>query len=154
MLVLAGISSVFPKEGIIVFDQKLSFPNLASYFSKNTTEKADISKIVAFADEEDKLSDEDSSKSSQDSLTKKEINYKKINDPSIKLITSIQYKDSSKTALNNFLQTIKAFVFYIMAIRKLKAIELQITYVKNCKHILVAKARVLLRLCRLRKVLD
>ena len=109
MLVLAGISYVFPKEGIFVFGQKFSFPNLTAYFSETSTGKTDISKIVALADAEDKLSDEDTSKSVSDSAIKKEIDYKEINDPSIKLITSIQYKDSTnKNALNNFFEALAA----------------------------------------------
>ena len=107
MFVLAGISYVFPKEGVLVFGQKCSFPNLATYFSEPQAEKTDISKIVALADEEDKLSDADTSKSASDSAIKKEINYKEISDPSIKLITSIQYKNSAnKNALNNFFEAL------------------------------------------------
>ena len=107
MLVLAGISFVFPKEGFLIFGQKISFPNLTTYFSETPAPKADISKIVALADEEDKLSEADTLLS--DSVIKKEINYKEISDPSIKLITSIQYKDSAnKTALNNFFEALAA----------------------------------------------
>lgn len=108
LLALAGVSSVFPTEGIMVFGQKISFPNLETYFSGKGNEKTDISKIVALADAEDKLTDDTTSKSSVDSATKKEINYTEVNDPAIKLITSIQYKDSAKSALYNFFESLAA----------------------------------------------
>lgn len=104
MLVLAGVSAVFPKDGILIFNQKFLFPNLNSYFSSDKNQKTDISKIVALADAEDNLSDSVNAKS--DSLIKKEIDYKEVNDTSIKLITSIQYKDSAKNSLYNFFQSL------------------------------------------------
>ncbi|HTA63094.1 MAG TPA: GDSL-type esterase/lipase family protein [Bacteroidia bacterium] len=108
MLALASVSYFFPTEGITVFGQKISFPNLLTYFSAKENEKTDISKIVALADAEDKLTDEDTLKSSTDSIAKKAINYTEVNDPAIKLITSIQYKDSAKTALCNFFESLAA----------------------------------------------
>jgi len=106
MLALAGVSSVFPTEGIMVFDRKLAFPNLSTYFSAEKNQKTDISKIVALADAEDVLTD--SADVKPDSAAKKVVNYTEVNDPSIKLITSIQYKDSSKTALDNFFEALAA----------------------------------------------
>ncbi len=106
MLALAVVSYIFPKEGIMVGSQKIIFPNLASYFSSEKTQKTDISKIVALADAEDNLSDSTNVKS--DSILKKEIDYKEVNDPSIKLITSIQYKDSAKNSLDNFFEALAA----------------------------------------------
>jgi lysophospholipase L1-like esterase len=108
MLAMAGISCFFPAEGILILGQKISFPNLNTYFSTKENEKTDISKIVALADAEDKLTDEDTLKSLTDLAAKKEINYREINDPSIKLITSIQYKDSSKNALYGFFESLAA----------------------------------------------
>ena len=108
MLALAGVSFFFPTEGVMIFGQKMTFPNLNSYFSVKENEKTDISKIVALADAEDKLTDEDTLKPAADSATKKQINYTEINDPAIKLITSIQYKDSAKTALYNFFESLAA----------------------------------------------
>lgn len=106
---LATASYFFPAEGVIVFGQKVSFPNLMSYFSAKANEKTDISKIVALADAEDKLTDADTVKPSADSATKKPIVYEEVNDPAIKLITSIQYKDSTnKSALYNFFEALSA----------------------------------------------
>jgi lysophospholipase L1-like esterase len=105
---LAGVAYVFPPEGIMFMGQKISFPNLNTYFTSTENEKTDISKIVALADAEDKLTDEDTLKPLVDSTAKKEINYTEVNDPAIKLITSIQYKDSSKTALYNFFEALAA----------------------------------------------
>ena len=106
MLALAGISAIFPQDGITVFNKKLYFPNLSSYFSSDKNAKTDISKIVALADAEDDLSDSTDAKI--DSTSKKEVNYKEVNDPSIKLITSIQYKDSAKNSLDNFFEALAA----------------------------------------------
>jgi lysophospholipase L1-like esterase len=108
MLALASVSYFFPLEGVTVLGQKISFPNLLTYFSTKENEKKDISKIVALADAEDKLTDEDTLKPSNDLVAKKAINYTEVNDPAIKLITSIQYKDSSKTALYNFFESLAA----------------------------------------------
>src|SRR6201987_4589094 len=108
MLGLASVSCFFPLEGVTVLGQKISFPNLLTYFSTKENEKTDISKIVALADAEDKLTDEDTLKPSNDSVAKKAINYTEVNDPAIKLITSIQYKDSSKMALYNFFESLAA----------------------------------------------
>jgi len=108
MLALAGISYFFPLEGVTVFGQKIAFQNLLTYFSTKENEKTDISKIVALADAEDKLTEEDTLKSLSDTTTKKEINYTEVNDPAIKLITSIQYKDSSKNALYSFFESLAA----------------------------------------------
>jgi lysophospholipase L1-like esterase len=106
---LGGIAFVFPENGIEIAGQKISFPTLASYFDTKKPEKKDISEILALADAEDQLSEKkDSSASSKqtDSVAKKEIQYLEVNDPSIKLITSIQYKDSLKNSLDNFFESL------------------------------------------------
>src|SRR4051812_1864582 len=107
---LGGIAFVFPENGIDLFGKKFSFPALASYFNSTKPEKKDISEILALADAEDQLSEEkDSTGKSEakaDSAAKKEIQYLEIKDPSIKLITSIQYRDSSRTALDNFFEAL------------------------------------------------
>jgi lysophospholipase L1-like esterase len=107
--VLGGIAFVFPENGIEVGGQKISFPTLASYFNPIKTEKKDISEILALADAEDQLSEkQDSSAATEksDSVVKKQIHYLEVNDPSIKLITSIQYKDSLKNSLDNFFEAL------------------------------------------------
>lgn len=105
---LAGMAFIFPPEGIIILSKQISFPNLRSYFSIHQNQKTNIDNIVALADAEDKLNDADTTKASlkQDTVTKKEITYLEVKDPSIKLITSIQYKDSAKNSLYNFFQSL------------------------------------------------
>ncbi len=109
---LAGIAYVFPEEGFEIAGQKISFPTLASYFNTKKPEKKDISAILALADAEDKLTDKKQLKdtshavSANDSATKKEIQYIEVNDPAIKLITSLQFKDSARGALDNFFEAL------------------------------------------------
>jgi lysophospholipase L1-like esterase len=119
MIALGGISYFFPKEGVMALGQKISFPNLMTYLSPTENKKTDISQIVALADAEDKISDGDTAKASvkQDTAVKKEINYLEVNDPSIKLITSIQYKDSAKTSLYNFFESLAAVLVEDKSIR-------------------------------------
>ena len=109
IIALGGIAYVFPEVGVEVFGQKISFPTLASYFDAKKQEKKDISDILALADAEDQLSEEDSTAKGHaqaDAEAKKEIRYLEVHDPSIKLITSIQYKDSAKTSLDNFFESL------------------------------------------------
>ncbi len=106
---LGGIAFVFPENGIDLFGQKISFPTLTSYFNVKKEAKTDISKILALADAEDKRSekaDTTIANKKTDSVAKKEIQYTEVNDPAIKLITSIQYKDSLKTSLHNFFESL------------------------------------------------
>lgn len=109
---LGGIAFVFPESGFEIAGQKISFPTLASYFNTKKTEKTDISKILALADAEDQLTNAKPNKdttlavSKEDSTAKKEIQYLEVNDPSMKLITSLQYKDSLKTSLDNFFEAL------------------------------------------------
>lgn len=103
---LALLSFTFPKEGINIGSANLSFPSLASLFNTET-KKADISKILAIAEAEEK-----------DTLVKIDTVIKKAAlkldsvkgknlgevamDTTIKLLTTIQYKSPAKTAMNNF----------------------------------------------------
>ncbi|MBS1645796.1 MAG: hypothetical protein JST67_00505 [Bacteroidetes bacterium] len=105
MLLLAGVSFLFPEEGCLLLGQKITFPSVKKYFSQKTEAKIDISNIVALAEKQDSLTDIQAS----DSLhkkEKKEISYAEINDPSIKLITTIQYPDSAKDALHAFFEAL------------------------------------------------
>ena len=110
MLVLAGVSYAFPKDGLIILGQKITFPNLHTYFDAKANEKTDISKIVALADAEDQLTGSDTSQSAiqADSTAKRTIRYEEVKDPAIKLITSIQYKDSAKNSLYHFFESLAA----------------------------------------------
>jgi len=106
---LGGISYVVPEGGFEFGGQKFSFPTLTSYFDAKKPGKTDISKIFKLADEEDAFTEKQDSSAvtvKRDSAVKKEIQYIEINDPSIKLITSIQYRDSAKTSLDNFFESL------------------------------------------------
>ena len=111
---LAGIAYIFPESGVEIAGQKISFPTLASYFNQKKPEKKDISKIIALADAEDRLTDKKPEKKASDKVSKADIRaqnqveYIEINDPSIKLITSIQFKDSLRGALDNFFESLAA----------------------------------------------
>ena len=112
LLALGTIAYFFPPEGLEIAGQKISFPTLASYFDQKKTEKTDISKIIALADAEDQLTEskpnQDSAKplSKVDSSARKQVEYLEVNDPSIKLITSLQFKDSNRTSLDNFFEAL------------------------------------------------
>jgi lysophospholipase L1-like esterase len=90
-----------------------------TYLSPTQNKKTDISQIVALADAEDKLSDNDTTQASrkEDTTAKKEIKYLEVNDPSIKLITNIQYKDSAKTSLYNFFEALAGILVEDKSIR-------------------------------------
>lgn len=109
---LGVIAFVFPEEGVEVAGQKISFPSLASYFNTKKPAKKDISKIIALADAEDLLTEKNVKRDTSqkitkaDSTAKKEIEYIEVNDPAIKLITSLQYKDSVRGALDNFFEAL------------------------------------------------
>lgn len=97
---LGGLSFLFPDDGIHVSDRlTLSFPTFGSLFGTKKAEKTDISKIIALADAEEKVQDEKS-----DSTEDKEI---ESVDSTIKLVTTIQYKNPNKTSLDNFFNSIK-----------------------------------------------
>jgi lysophospholipase L1-like esterase len=105
---LGGIAYIFPEGGLYIPETKLSFPTLSSYFNAVKPQKKDISDIIALADAEDKLTAKDTLPKTikQDSAAKKEIKYLEVKDASIKLITSLQYRDSMKTSLDNFFQSL------------------------------------------------
>lgn len=113
---LAGVAYVFPEEGVEIGATQLRFPSLASYFETKKPEKADISKIIALADAQDKLTEEKVIKPAdtnrnvtpQDTGSAPAVNYAEVNDPAIKLITSLQYKDSLRSALDNFFEALAA----------------------------------------------
>lgn len=93
---LALLAFAFPTDGIAIGELKLRFPALSSFFTKPENKKVDISKIVALADAEDKVTE-----NKNDSTAEKKVEEIEA-DSSVKLITSIQYKDNDKSALYNF----------------------------------------------------
>jgi lysophospholipase L1-like esterase len=103
-VLLSGLSFIFPEKGIQINDRlAFSFPSLHSFFSEPEVKKTDISKIIALADAEDKALGTDSLPAT-DSSAIKEL---EVKDSTVKLITSIQYKNGSKSALNNFFASLK-----------------------------------------------
>lgn len=104
-LLLAAISFVFPKNGIKVTEKLcIQYPTFASLFLEEKTEKTDISNIIALADAEDKALETNADTvipEQKVSATPVAAKLVKI-DSSLKLITSIQYKNESKTAMTNF----------------------------------------------------
>lgn len=101
-LTLTLLSLCFPQQGIYINDKlSIRFPTFASLFFEKKAEKADISKIIALADAEDA----DTLTGTVDT-TGKALETVEIRDSTIKLNTSIQYKNSSKTALANFFESL------------------------------------------------
>lgn len=101
-LALMFLSLIFPEKGIYV-NEKLSlrFPTFASLFFEKKPEKTDISNIIALAEAED--ADTLSEATVVDTSLVEAIELK---DSTIRLNTSIQYKNSSKTALAGFFEAL------------------------------------------------
>ncbi|MFL5752035.1 MAG: hypothetical protein ACJ76F_01405 [Bacteroidia bacterium] len=98
---LALTAFVFPANGIAIGELKLNFPTLSSFLFKPETKKPDISRIVALADAEDKISED-----KNDTTAEKEV--EKIEaDSTVRLITSIQYKNNERGALDNFFESLE-----------------------------------------------
>lgn len=94
---LGLISLLFPEKGIHI-SKKLSlhYPHYTSLFLEKKAEKADISNILALANAEEKATESDSS----------ELVEVEKKDSAIKLITSIQYKNVTKSAMTNFFNSL------------------------------------------------
>jgi lysophospholipase L1-like esterase len=111
LALLAGLSYVFPKEGIQMGKVSLAFPTLNSIFEKKV-EKPDITKILALAEAEDRdtvlaidtvIRKPHFKKAAfqVDSVKGKNLGEVEV-DTSIKLLTTIQYKNADHSAMNNF----------------------------------------------------
>jgi len=94
-LMLGVISLVFPEKGIHITEKLcIQYPTFASLFLEKKEIKTDISNIIALADAEDKASENNNDANA--------INKIEANDSTVKLITSIQYKNANKSAMANF----------------------------------------------------
>ncbi|MES2566019.1 MAG: GDSL-type esterase/lipase family protein [Bacteroidota bacterium] len=92
---LGIISAVFPEKGIRVNEKvSIHYPTLASLFSEKKTEKTDISNIIALADAEDEAT--------EDKGDTVEVARIESRDSTVRLNTSIQYKNAGKSAMTNF----------------------------------------------------
>ena len=104
---LGLISFIFPENGIYLTNrQRIRFPTFASLFLEKKAEKTDISSIIALADAEEKaietqITDTLSIISKNSAHLNKPPKLAKV-DTSLKLITTIQYKNESKTAMAKF----------------------------------------------------
>ncbi len=109
-VLLAGVAAVFPEKGVTVSEKfALNFPALNSFFEVKTVEKkADISKIIALADSVEKIEDNDTVVKvvKSDTVSVKENGVVPV-DTNIKLVTTIQYKTPTKTAMDNFFSSLK-----------------------------------------------
>ncbi|MBC7694324.1 MAG: hypothetical protein H7141_02650 [Burkholderiales bacterium] len=94
---LGLISLLFPEKGIHISEKiSLHYPNYTSLFLEKKVEKTDISNILALANAEEKATESDSS----------ELMEVEKKDSAIKLITSIQYKNATKSAMSNFFNSL------------------------------------------------
>jgi len=131
---MALVSLVFPKDGIQVSETfTIRFPQLSSFFDKE--EKTDISDILALNDTTLIIDTSDIKFVSRDSLlndTTPNQTHGEIKDPSLKLVTPLQYNNDDKSCMNNFFYAlsneINASKFCIMAIHKSRVTESLISY--------------------------
>ena len=109
-VMLGLITLVFPEKGI-QFNDKLAinFPTFKSLFLTKKEAKTDISAILSLADEQDKVTSSEIPEldsmhvdSAKKHVAAKLAAVEEIKDSTVKLNTAIQYKNTSKTALNNF----------------------------------------------------
>ncbi len=101
------ISVVFPKNGI-TFESGMviRYPSFSSLFFEKKIEKTDISNIINLADAEEKALDLDTTAGVKTDEKKLAIaKFAKV-DTSLKLITTIQYKNSERTAMFNFFNSL------------------------------------------------
>lgn len=101
-LSLTLLSLCFPEKGIYINDKlSVRFPTFASLFFEKKAEKADISKIIALADAEDA----DTLAVTADTAANA-VETVEIRDSTIRLNTSIQYKNASRTAMAGFFEAL------------------------------------------------
>ena len=95
--ILGAISFVFPLNGIQFTDTlSLKYPSFNELFKIKKTVKKDISSIIALADAEEKI---------DVTLKNDTVAYTPL-DSLVKLNTSIQYKDETKSSLANFFNSL------------------------------------------------
>ncbi len=107
---LGGLSFLFPEKGIYLSERfSLTFPAFNHFFAEKKSDKPDISKIIAIADAEEKIDKIKTDPVAKDSLIVESLpnNQKLIIDTTIKLVTTIQYKNAEKTSLSNFFNSLK-----------------------------------------------
>jgi len=104
-LSLTLLSLCFPAEGIRISNVlSVRFPTFSSIFLEKKPEKADISQIIALADAEDAA--DTLGVVEVDTTAAQMVKTVEIKDSAVKLNTSIQYKNASKTAMTSFFQAL------------------------------------------------
>lgn len=99
-VLLTGLSFVFPEEGFAVGKLTLHYPHYTSFLEPAKNKKADISKIIALADEEEKILDNDTSATAVEAELQKDTIKKVLN-------TSIQYRAGDHSALDHFFDALQ-----------------------------------------------
>jgi hypothetical protein len=98
-MMLGAISMVFPEKGFYVTESySIHYPTVHSLFGSKKKVKKDISAIIALADAEEKVTENNNEV--------EEITAIELKDTAVKLNTSIQYKNATKSALANFFNSL------------------------------------------------
>jgi lysophospholipase L1-like esterase len=98
-MMLGAISMVFPEKGIYITESySIHYPTAHSLFGSKKDAKKDISAIIALADAEEKVTENNTEDA--------EIKEIELKDTAVKLNTSIQYKNTTKSALANFFNSL------------------------------------------------
>ena len=93
------LSVVFPEKGIYISEKlSIKYPTFASLFYEKKNQHVDISSIIALSDAEEKAIE-----TNRDTAEIKAIELK---DTAVKLITSIQYKNATKSAMASFFNSL------------------------------------------------
>ena len=98
-MMLGAISMVFPEKGFYITEAySIHYPTTNSLFGSKKEVKKDISAIIALADAEEKVTENNTEVA--------EITAIELKDTAIKLNTRIQYKNANKSALANFFNSL------------------------------------------------
>jgi lysophospholipase L1-like esterase len=98
-MMLGAISMVFPEKGFYVTESySIHYPTVQSLFGSKKEVKKDISAIIALADAEEKVTENNNEAA--------EITAIELKDTAVKLNTSIQYKNATKSAMANFFNSL------------------------------------------------
>lgn len=98
-MMLGAISMVFPEKGFYITKAySIHYPSVHSIFGNKKEVKKDISAIIALADAEEKVTENNTEVA--------EIAAIELKDTAIKLNTRIQYKNANKSALANFFNSL------------------------------------------------
>lgn len=98
-MMLGAISIVFPEKGFYISESySIHYPTVQSLFGSKKDVKKDISAIIALADAEEKVTENNNEAA--------EITAIELKDTTVKLNTSIQYKNTTKSAMANFFNSL------------------------------------------------